>query len=161
MASRATYSFGKMGKALPKHLAVTINDVAALLVLDMTQGVRRGVDVTNSPFVPLDPRTIDAKKKSGSRTPSKPLLDTGRMSGSKGGYFVQTKATAKSLTATVTTAKDRKGVIGVTHNEGGKNIPQRKHFIVPGRSGDLKRTAKRMNLIIRRGAVRMVRSAKK
>ena len=136
-----------------------INDVGGLLVKDMTDGVKRGVDVTNSPFVPLDPKTVASKKRKGSKTPPKPLLDTHRMSGSKGGYFVKKRATATSLTARVTVAQNRQSVARI-HNDG-DGLPQRKHFIVPDRAGDLRRVDKRMNLIIRRGAIKMSRAGRK
>lgn len=166
MASRATFDLGKMARSVPKIMATMINDVGAVFVGDMFRGAKRGVDVTNAPFTALEENTIKAKRRKGSKTPSKPLFDTGKMAG---GYFLSKKATASDLEATVTTAGIgadgvNRRVMGVFHNEGGKRPnrpPQRKHFIVPGRPGDLKRTSKRIGLVIRRGGVKIVRSAKK
>lgn len=113
-----------------------INRVAEIIVQDVKQGVAKGKDLSNVPFEKLNPKTIRAKRRSGSSTPKKPLMDTHKMvgrGGGTGGVYVSDKATAMKHSATIKMPKDREE-IGIYHNEGSGNLPVREWWGISDRA---------------------------
>ena len=123
MSVKVNFSLAKMARATPKIMAQLLNDVGALVITDTIKGAQRGVDQSNRPFTPLNPKTIAAKSRKGSSNPRRPLWDTGRMIE---GMFLKTKATPAKLRAVATLAMNRME-IGIFHQTGDGN-PERVWF---------------------------------
>ncbi len=121
-----------------------VNRVAQIIVKDVKDGVAKGVDINDNNFDPLKPSTIKAKKSRGSKTPTKPLLDTHRMAGKSGGkgIYLDQRASKGKHRATIKIPADRQYVGGV-HNEGLGDMPKREWF------GISKRAVKRADKMVK------------
>ena len=112
----------KLNKNL--NLKDLINDIADATVQDIQDGLNQGVDVNGAKFKRLKPATVKRKKKTGSATPSKPLLDKHKMKN----VYVKTKATDGSLWAEIAINKRDRAVPSIVHNEGIGGMPKREWF---------------------------------
>lgn len=161
---RKTYDLKKMQPAIPREVANLINQIAALFVVDMKEGLQRGIDVDSRGFIPLDSRTIRAKQRKGASLPSRPLIDTGTY---LEGIHIKKQATPTNLRAVVKPpigrGKIRSGqrdIIMGYHNRGEGNLPRRKSWYEPG-VDKMPRIRKEVNRLLRQTDVKIVISAHK
>lgn len=146
---RAQLKGRKRIKFVNKKIAEMLNDLADTFVSQTKINLNKKKDIHGDKFKPLKSSTIKAKKKKGSKTPSFPLVDTGKMKK----VFRSKTASASSLESHVTTAEQRKEVAEF-HNEGGDNLPQREWF------GIGTKTERRFNKMIRAKIKSIVRFEK-
>ena len=129
-------------------------------IISLAEEIEEVHPTTNEPLVwvmnkktlskVLQPReVINAIRKKGSKTPTKPLMDTGLMRK----VFRSKTASASDLESRVDVAKKR-SEIAVFHNDGGSRIPQREWFGI----GD--KSKKRMNKMIKAKIKQIVRLVK-
>lgn len=157
MPITVTYDFNKMANSVPKFMAQGINRVADVIRDDMIKGVKKGVDINGAALKGLKSATKKAKRRKGSPHPNRALWDTGLM---VGGIYVNKRAKASSLVATIIVPKGRglskKGnrqKIGGYHNKGDSPQPKREFF------GVAKRTEKPIDVILRRQNLNIVKAA--
>ena len=123
-----------------------VNNVAGMIIVDIKQSVAKGVDLNGSKFKALKPSTIRAKRKKGSSTPQKPLMDTHRMVGRggvggsqtgmdfTGGTGIYLKgATRGNNKANIRISADREDIARI-HNEGEGDMPKREWFGISKRA---------------------------
>ena len=146
---RAHLKGKKRIKLVNKKIAEMLNDLADIFVGQTKKGLEKKKDIHGNKFASLKASTIKAKKKNGSKSPSFPLVDTGKMKK----VFRSKTASASSLESHVTTAEQRKEVAEF-HNEGGDNLPQREWF------GIGTKTERRFNKMIRAKIKSIVRFEK-
>tara|TARA_Y100000401_G_scaffold117578_1_gene127327 strand:+ start:5742 stop:6179 length:438 start_codon:yes stop_codon:yes gene_type:complete len=125
----------KLNKNL--NLQDVVNDIADATVQDIISGIENSTDINNRPFKRLKPATIKAKKRKGSKTPTKPLLDEGKMKN----VYVKKRATQSSKRATISVNQRDRAVPSIVHNEGLDPMPKREWF------GYSKRMDKKANII--------------
>ena len=130
-------------------IAQLLNDLADITVGTIKSDTKKGKDIEGNPFKRLKQSTINAKRKKGSKTPTKPLMDTGLMRK----VFRSKTASASDLASRDDVAKKR-SEIAVFHNDGGSRIPQREWFGI----GD--KSKKRMNKMIKAKIKQIVRLVK-
>ena len=131
-----------------------VNNVAGMIIVDIKQSVAKGVDLNGSKFKALKPSTIRAKRKKGSSTPQKPLMDTHRMVGRGGAGGSQTGmdftggtgiylkgATRGNNKANIRISADREDIARI-HNEGEGDMPKREWF------GVSKRAIKKLRTVV-------------
>jgi len=120
-----------MRRGLKIDLSKQINESAGIIVKDIKEGVALGQDINEQAFERLKPATIADKSRRGMPYPSKPLIATSQMSGALGGAgkgaYVKKKATTNRQMAEVS-APMKKAPYGIYHQEGNRNLPQRKWF---------------------------------
>lgn len=145
---RINYNLGRMIRGIPKRMDEAINDIADATTRDIRKGVITGVDLQGTPFEPLKPATVRAKRRKGSAFARKPLMDENRMAG---GTYVQKRAKATSLSAKIVPPKDR-AKIGAYHLKGDGNNPVREWWGVGKRVP--------VSRILRRSGVKTVRDAR-
>ena len=131
------------------RIAQLLNDLADATVGQIKSDVKKGRDINGTPFKKLKDSTINAKKIKGSKTPNKPLMDTGLMRN----VHRSKTASAGSLESRVDVAKKR-SEIAVFHNDGGGNLPQREWF------GIGEKTKKRYNKMIKAKVKSIIRIKK-
>lgn len=112
----------KLNKNL--DLKSLINDIADATVQDIQDGLQQGVDVSGAKFKRLKASTVKRKKRTGSATPSKPLMDKHKMKN----VYVKKKATDNNLRAEISINKRDRAVPSIVHNEGVGNMPKREWF---------------------------------
>ncbi len=161
---RKTYDLEKMQRAIPREVAALVNQIAGLFVVDMKEGLQRGIDVDSRGFAPLDPKTISAKSRKGASRPTSPLIDTGMY---LEGIHIKKQATPSNLTAIVKPPIGRgrarsgqRDIIMGYHNRGEGNLPRRKSWYVPG-VDKMPRIRKELNRLLRQTDVKIVMSAHK
>lgn len=154
-----TYNLDRMGRAIPKQMAQSINQIARLLLVDMKDGLERGLDVNNRRFIPLKDATIRSKK---GPSPASPLIDTRTY---LEGIHIKKNATPTSLKAVVMPpigrGKARSGqrsiIIGY-HNRGEGNLPVRKSFYEPERD-KMPRVRGKIDRFLEQAGTKIVKSA--
>ena len=146
---RAILKKRKKAKLRNNKIAEMLNDIADTVVGQIKTDVKKGKDIHGQPFEPLKRLTIKAKKKKGSKTPNKPLMDTGLMRK----IFRSKSASASNLESIVDVAKKRNKVAEY-HNFGKGNLPERVWFGI----GD--KTKRRLNKMIRAKIKKIVRFVK-
>ena len=106
------------------QIAKMLNDFADTSVTHIKAETRAGRDIKGSKFTRLRISTAKGKKKRGSSTPTKPLLDTGRMVD----RIKRNKTANKlSLESEIKVSNDRQEVASY-HLEGSGSLPVRKFF---------------------------------
>jgi len=160
---KSTFDFKLMARRAPKITALGINGVADILRDDMKGGVARGQDIRGGKLEPLEPSTVRSKRRKGSPTARKPLLDTGRMIGAgaqrgRTGIFVKIRANAKRLSAMITVPQNRQ-LIGTVHNEG-DGQPMRRFFYIIG-IDKVTRPRAKMDKVLNLTTQKIARSARK
>lgn len=109
-----------------------LNKFGDIIKSDIKDKVSKGVDIEGRRFQPLKARTVQAKKRKGSSTPNKPLLDTGLMAGKgKGPYTPKGGRATKAKQIEEVIMPKKRQVAGVWHNIGGSTAgqpPQRAWF---------------------------------
>ncbi len=162
---RKTYNLDKMQSAIPREVAALINQIAGLFVVDIKEGLQRGIDVDNRGFATLKPETIRAKGRKGASRPASPLIDTGMYL--EGIHIKKPGATPTNLRAVVRPpigrGKARSGqrdIIMGYHNRGEGNLPRRKSWYEPGMDR-MPRIRKELNRLLRQTDVKIVMSAHK
>lgn len=106
------------------QIAKMLNDFADTSVTHIKAETKSGKDVAGRKFTRLRASTAKGKKKRGSKTPTKPLLDTGRM---VGGIYRNKTASKLSLESQIKVPNNRQEVASY-HLEGSGSLPVRKFF---------------------------------
>ena len=104
-------------------LSKEINEAAKSVVKDHDNGLNYGQGVDGKMMAKLQPSTIKSKRLKGYRKPRVPLYATGTMKNIR----IDKKATRLDQEARLTPPKSR-SEIGVYHQEGNINLPQREWF---------------------------------
>ena len=135
--------------AIQKRIPRIINLSADIVVDDIKSGITYGRDIEGSPFKPLKPATIKAKRKSGSKTPRIALSDKEVM---KKTY--KKRATANNLTSFIQIAKSRLDPnVAKFQHEGKGDLPVRKWFGISATA------SKRIKKLIRQELLRELRNS--
>ena len=123
------WSFDRMNFDLSK----TFNIAANMVIGDIVNKNKQGLDINGETLTPLKPMTVRLKALKKAKHPNRPLHDTGLMLGRgsiKGvggrGPYIKPPATKSKQTAVINIAKKREE-IGFKHNEG-IGVPQREWF---------------------------------
>ena len=135
---RAKLRKRKIIKMRNKKIAQMLNDIADIAVGQIKKDLSKGKDINGKAFAPLKNSTIKAKRRKGSKFPTKPLIDTGLMKN----VYRSRNASASSLISEVSTAKARSEV-AIYHNTGAGSLPERLWF------GIGKKTKRRYDKYIR------------
>ena len=120
---------------LRTRVPIIINDAIGIIKKDITDGIKKGIDINNRPFVPLKPatiarkrkkRTVGNKKLKASEYPSRALWDQGIMQNT----YLKTRANISRPVAILRIAEKRinPAEIGKFHQKGKGNNPQREWF---------------------------------
>ena len=104
-------------------LSKEINEAAKAVVKDHDKRLNYGQGVDGKMMAKLQPSTIKSKRLKGYRKPRVPLYATGTMKNIR----IDKKATRLDQEARLTPPKSR-SEIGVYHQEGNINLPQREWF---------------------------------
>tara|TARA_R100000655_G_scaffold14055_4_gene31509 strand:+ start:336 stop:815 length:480 start_codon:yes stop_codon:yes gene_type:complete len=114
-------------------LSKELNLAGSIVIKDMVDKNRKGLGVNGSALLPLDPKTVLAKKRRGSKQPHRALFDSGLMVGkgsTKGvggrGLFLAKRAKKTKQEAVISVGAKRQE-IGQYHNEG-DGQPKREWF---------------------------------
>ena len=103
----------KLNKSL--KLENLFNDIADAWVKSYKEGITKtSTDINGNRFAPLSPNTIADKKRRGSKAPTKPLLDKGKMKE----VYVKKRATKASKQAQIFINKQFREIPSIVHNEG-------------------------------------------
>lgn len=110
-------------KKIKFDLSKEINEAAKAVVKDHDRRLSFGQGVDGKMMAKLQPSTIKSKRLKGYRKPRVPLYATGTMKNIR----IDKKATRLDQEARLTPPKSR-SEIGVYHQEGNINLPQREWF---------------------------------
>lgn len=110
-------------KKIKFDLSKEINEAAKAVVKDHDRRLSFGQGVDGKMMAKLQPSTIKSKRLKGYAKPRVPLYATGTMKNLR----IDKKATRVSQEARLTPPKSR-SEIGVYHQEGNINLPQREWF---------------------------------
>ena len=115
-------------------LSKELNLAGSIVIKDMVDKNRKGLGVNGSALLPLDPKTVLAKKRRGSKQPHRILFDSGLMVGkgsAKGvggrGLYLAKRAKKTRQEAVISVGAKRQE-IGQYHNEGATPQPKREWF---------------------------------
>ena len=120
-------------KKISLDLSKELNLASGMVIKDISDKNKSGVDIHGQKLPALKKSTIKAKQKRNAPHPSRALFDTGRMvgkgsvkgTGGRGAYLSDRASKAKQV-ATISVAKNRED-IGAYHNEG-DGVPKREWF---------------------------------
>ena len=107
-----------------QQIANMLNDFADTSVAHIKAQTKAGKDIDGRKFTKLRSSTAKLKRKKGSKTPTKPLMDTDRM---RDGIYRNKTATKLSLESQIKVPNDRQKVASY-HLEGSGSLPVRKFF---------------------------------
>ena len=114
-------------------LSKELNLAGSIVIKDMVDKNKKGLSVNGSALLPLDPKTVLAKKRRGSKQPHRILFDSGLMVGkgsAKGvggrGLYLAKRAKKTRQEAVISVGTKRQE-IGQYHNEG-DGQPKREWF---------------------------------
>ena len=107
-----------------QQIANMLNDFADTSVTHIKAETKKGKDIDGRKFTKLRSSTAKLKRKKGSKTPTKPLMDTDRM---RDGIYRNKTATKLSLESQIKVPNDRQKVASY-HLEGSGSLPVRKFF---------------------------------
>ena len=141
------FDFGKMAKASHKFITELINDAADVQVQAWHDQFARGKGADGKAWTKIKPAT--AKRKGNTR----PLVDTRELDN---GFHVSKRATVGKKQATLVPSKKRRAV-AAAHNEGNKNLPQRK--LIPDK-GFYPSSQAKIDRLIRNTELKIGRSIK-